>query len=178
MKSVVFKKQAALFCVIFVCGVLAPRLFYLFGAGDYCAALSPMHIFALTCGFVCGRRYGGVCGFLMPVAAGALFDAPAVYPTAIAMGFEMLAYGYLTGLLRSKIHFAAALAAAMAGGRLLYLAVRLLLGAMYGGAYSLTEWFGEMFLTGWPSIVCSFAVVGTLIFTLKKTGIVRFDEND
>ena len=94
------------------------------------------------------------------------------------MGFEMLAYGYLTGLLRSKIHFAAALAAAMAGGRLLYLAVRLLLGAMYGGAYSLAEWFGEMFLTGWPSIVCSFAVVGTLIFTLKKTGIVRFDEND
>lgn len=106
MKSVVFKKQAALFCVIFVCGVLAPRLFYLFGAGDYCAVLLPMHIFALTCGFVCGRRYGGVCGFLMPVAAGALFGAPAVYPTAIAMGFEMLAYGYLTGLLRSKIHFA------------------------------------------------------------------------
>ena len=61
--------------------------------------LCPMHIPALLCGFVCGWPYGLAVGAISPLLRCALFGMPKLYPTAIAMTFELAAYGAAAGLL-------------------------------------------------------------------------------
>lgn len=62
-------------------------------------ALGPMHIAIFLCGFVCGWPYGMLVGFMAPLLRFALFGMPVIYPTGIAMAFELAAYGLISGLL-------------------------------------------------------------------------------
>ena len=61
--------------------------------------LLPMHIPILLCGFICGWKYGLITGFITPLLRSAMFTMPPMFPAAIAMAFELAAYGALTGLL-------------------------------------------------------------------------------
>ena len=55
--------------------------------------LLPMHIPVLICGFVCGWPLGLIVGFILPLLRSMLFTMPPMYPTALAMAFELAAYG-------------------------------------------------------------------------------------
>ena len=57
--------------------------------------LCPMHIPVLLCGFICGPWWGLVVGALAPLVRFLIFSMPPIYPTAIAMAFELAAYGFL-----------------------------------------------------------------------------------
>ena len=67
------------------------------------SALSPMHIPVLLCGFICGWPYGLAVGILAPLLRFMLFGMPPIFPTGIAMAFELAAYGMATGLLYKKL---------------------------------------------------------------------------
>ena len=58
--------------------------------------LCPMHIPALLCGFVCGWPWGLAVGFVSPLLRSLLFGMPTAY-TAVAMAFELAAYGAVSG---------------------------------------------------------------------------------
>ena len=60
--------------------------------------LLPMHIPVLICGFVCGWKYGGLVGFIVPLMRSVIWGMPPIM-TAICMAFELAAYGMMTGLL-------------------------------------------------------------------------------
>ena len=60
--------------------------------------LLPMHIPVFICAFVCDWKYGATVGFVLPLLRSLLFSVPVMYPTAIAVAFEMAAYGMLAGL--------------------------------------------------------------------------------
>ena len=87
--------------------------------------LSPLHLPVLICGLCCGWQWGLLLGAVLPVARSFVFGMPPMLPTALAMAFEMAAYGTLTGVLygallkmRGKNHAPAlygALVAAMGG---------------------------------------------------------------
>ena len=55
--------------------------------------LLPMHIPVILCGFICGGPLGLIVGFIVPLLRSALFSMPPMFPTAIAMAFELAAYG-------------------------------------------------------------------------------------
>ena len=61
--------------------------------------LLPMHLPVLLCGLVCGWQYGALIGFVLPLLRFALFGMPPIFPTGIAMCFELAAYGFLAGWL-------------------------------------------------------------------------------
>ena len=65
--------------------------------------LLPMHIPVLICGFVCGWPLGLIVGFILPLLRSMLFTMPPMYPTALAMAFELAAYGDLTGLFYNRL---------------------------------------------------------------------------
>ena len=67
--------------------------------------LCPMHIPALLCGFVCGWPYGLAVGAIAPLLRCVLFGMPKLYPTAVAMTFELAAYGAAAGLFQSVLCF-------------------------------------------------------------------------
>ena len=88
-------------------------------------ALSPMHIPALLCGFLCGWPWGLAVGFIAPLLRSVLFGMPAMFPGAVAMAFELAVYGGLAGLLyrllpRKKRNVYITLIVSMIAGRLVW----------------------------------------------------------
>jgi len=85
---------AAIFTAI---GILLPHYFHLFG--EVGKMFSPMHIPVLLCGFVCGRRYGAICGAITPALSWLITGGsmPPVF-LLLPMIFELTAYGFVAGL--------------------------------------------------------------------------------
>ncbi|MCM1489167.1 MAG: ECF transporter S component, partial [Firmicutes bacterium] len=95
--------------------------------------LLPMHIPVILCGLICGWKYGLAVGMILPPLRYLLFGMPVIYPTGIAMAFELAAYGAVVGFLysRSKWHCIASLyrsmLIAMVAGRLVWGAAEIIL---------------------------------------------------
>ena len=103
--------------------------------------LCPMHIPALLCGFVCGWPWGLAVGFIAPLLRSALFGMPTMFPAAVAMAFELAAYGAVAGLLYRVLPkrtgcIYVALIAAMVAGRLVWGAARYLLAGLEHSAFT------------------------------------------
>ena len=49
-----------------------------------------------------GCIFGAIIGFIMPLLRFALFNMPPIFPTGIAMAFELATYGAISGLLLKK----------------------------------------------------------------------------
>ena len=64
--------------------------------------LLPMHIPVLMCGLICGWGYGGIVGFILPLFRYVLFGMPPIFPTGIAMAFELSTYGIVIGLIYNR----------------------------------------------------------------------------
>ena len=60
--------------------------------------LCPMHIPVLLCGFICGWKYGLIVGIIAPIFRSLTLGMPPLFPTALAMAFELGTYGLLSGL--------------------------------------------------------------------------------
>lgn len=62
-------------------------------------ALSPMHIPVLLCGFLCSWPLAALVGFVAPLLRYVLFSMPPLFPTGVAMAFELATYGLISALL-------------------------------------------------------------------------------
>ena len=60
--------------------------------------LCPMHLPVILCGFVCGWPWGLAVGLIAPLLRSVSFGMPPIFPTAVAMTFELAAYGAFAGL--------------------------------------------------------------------------------
>ena len=61
--------------------------------------LLPMHLPVLLCGLVCGYKYGLAVGVILPISRSLIWGMPIIYPTAVAMAFELATYGVVIGIL-------------------------------------------------------------------------------
>ena len=137
------------------------------------AMLSPMHIPVLLCGFVCGWPWGLAVGLIAPVLRSLLFGMPTLYPTAIAMTFELAVYGALTGVLyralpRRTWCIYAALILAMIGGRLVWGAAQYVLLLARGSAFSLELFLAGSVLNAIPGIILHILLIPVLVIVLEK----------
>lgn len=137
------------------------------------AMLSPMHIPVLLCGFVCGWQWGMVVGLIAPLLRSALFGMPTLYPTAIAMTFELAAYGALSGILyrllpRKTWSIYASLILAMIGGRLVWGAARYALAGLSGSEFPLSAFFAGAVLNAIPGIILHIVLIPVLVIVLEK----------
>lgn len=143
------------------------------------SALLPMHLPVLLCGYVCGGPTAAVVGFVAPLLRFALFGMPPIYPTGVAMCFELAAYGLVTGLLyaRSQKHtlptIYCSLVAAMVAGRLVWGAVRYLLAGLAGSAFTLEAFLTGALLASIPGIVLLLILVPLLVVALQRAGVIE-----
>ena len=141
--------------------------------------LCPMHLPVLLCGFLCGWKYGLVVGFVLPLLRSALFGAPPLY-TAIAMAFELAAYGFLSGFLYARSRWQCVVAlyrcliAAMVGGRVVWAAARVILSGVSGQAFTWQMFLSGALLTAIPGIVLQLVFIPAVMVALDRTGLVRF----
>ncbi len=145
--------------------------------------LLPMHLPVLLCGLICGWQYGGAVGLVLPLLRYVMFGMPPIFPTGIAMTFELAAYGAIAGFLynRSKWQCVFALyrslLIAMAGGRIIWGVVRVLLTGVAGEAFTWQMFMAGAFLNAIPGIVLQLVFIPLLMVALDRTGMVRFSRS-
>lgn len=140
-------------------------------------ALSPMHIPVLLCGFVCGPLYGAAVGLISPLLRFAIFGMPPIFPTGVAMAFELLTYGAVSGVLYKKLPRRVstvyiALIAAMLAGRVVWGAARLVIAGLSGSAFSWGMFIAGAFTTAVPGIICHIVLIPIVILALEKAGLI------
>ena len=146
--------------------VLLPMVFHAFGMMG--PVFLPMHIPVLLCGLLCGPRLGLLCGLLGPILSGVLTPMPVLYPTGVAMAFELGTYGLISGWLAKKYNIYVALVCALLCGRAVSgLANTVLLG-MLGNGYSLKAFLTAAFVTGLPGIAVQLVALPPLVLLVKK----------
>lgn len=142
--------------------------------------LCPMHLPVLLCGFLCGWKYGLAVGFVLPLLRSVTLGMPPMFPTAIAMTFELAAYGFLAGFLYARSRWQCVVAlvrcliAAMIGGRIVWAVVRVILSGVSGQAFTWQMFLSGAFLTAIPGIVLQLVFIPAVMVALDRTGLVRF----
>ena len=135
--------------------------------------LSPMHIPVLLCGLLCGWPYATAVGFIAPALRFALFGMPPMFPIAIAMAFELAAYGLVSGVLWRKVKHTvpmmyASLVTAMVAGRLVWGAVRFVLAGLTGSSFPFSAFLSGALLTAVPGIVAQLVLIPLILIALQK----------
>lgn len=146
--------------------------------------LLPMHLPVLLCGLICGWQYGAVIGFVTPLLRSFMFGMPALYPTAIAMAFELASYGFFIGFLFShskwqciKSLYRSLIISMIAGRAVSGLANIILLG-LKGGAYSLSAFIAAHFTSAIPGIILQLTLIPAIMLLLNRTHLVPFRKRE
>ena len=142
--------------------------------------LLPMHIPVLLCGLICGWQYGLAVGFVLPLLRYAIFGMPVLFPTGIAMAFELATYGLVIGLVYSRsrwqcvISLYRSMIAAMVAGRMVWAAVQIVLLGIGESGFTWQMFLGAAFLNAVPGIVLQLILIPAIMVALNRTGLVQF----
>lgn len=144
------------------------------------SALSPMHIPVLLCGFICGWPYGLVVGFLAPLLRFMLFGMPPIFPTGIAMAFELASYGVVTGLLYKKLpktipNIYISLIVSMLAGRVVWGIVMSIIAGVSQVQFSLQLFLAGAFLNAVPGIICHLILIPVIVVSLQKAHYIGYE---
>lgn len=133
--------------------------------------LLPMHLPVLLCGMICGWQYGGAVGLIVPMLRSVIFGTPPMFPTAVAMTFELAAYGAVAGLLYSRLPknlltLYCSLIATMLCGRVVWGIARALLSGIGGEAFTWKLFASGAFLTALPGIILQLILIPIIMVSL------------
>lgn len=142
------------------------------------SALSPMHIPVLLAGFLCGPWWAMAVGALAPLMRFALFQMPPIFPTGLAMCFELATYGAVSGLLytklpQKKLSIYGSLIAAMLAGRVVWGIVMALISGVSGSPFTWTAFLAGAFVNAVPGIVVHVAIIPILVLSVEKIGLMK-----
>ena len=142
--------------------------------------LCPMHIPVLLCGFLCGPSWGFAVGAASPLLRSLIFSAPPFFPIAVAMAFELAAYGAVSGVLyrrlpKSPWSLYASLLCAMATGRVLWGAVRFILAGLTGTEFPFSAFVAGAVTNAIPGIVIQLILIPLAVAVLERAKLVPND---
>ena len=140
--------------------------------------LSPMHLPVLLCGFICGPFWGLAVGAICPILRSLTLGMPALFPTAIAMMFELAAYGFFAGLfyriLKKNIpNIYVSLILAMIIGRLVWGAVMLVITGISQTQFSFEAFLAAVVTGSLPGIIIQIVLIPLIVIALRKTGVMK-----
>lgn len=142
------------------------------------SALSPMHIPVLLAGFLCGPWWAAAVGAVAPLLRFALFGMPPIFPTGVAMCFELAGYGLVSGLLYRKlpkkaVNVYVSLLTAMLAGRVVWGIVRVLLSGVAGEPFTWAAFMAGAFVNAVPGIIVHIALIPVIVLALRKAGVIE-----
>ncbi|MBE6883984.1 MAG: ECF transporter S component [Ruminococcaceae bacterium] len=142
--------------------------------------LLPMHLPVMICGFACGWPWGLAVGVIAPLLRSLIMTMPPMFPTAIAMAFELAAYGVVCGLLYARFPkrnwmIYAELIVAMVLGRIVWGIVTWVLMLISGGEFTWGIFMAGAVLNAVPGIILQIVIVPPIVMLLKKAGFMVND---
>lgn len=169
-------KKLAVTAMLFAVGMVLP--FFIGQIPAIGKMLLPMHIPVLLCGFIVGWQYGALIGFLLPIVRGLVFGMPPLYPNAIAMAFEMAAYGFVSGYLYSHARWQCtkmlyiSLVTAMLAGRLVWAFAEVILLGIGGNTFTWEMFAAGAFLNAIPGIIVQLVLIPLIMVALRRAKVV------
>lgn len=145
--------------------------------------LLPMHLPVFLCGLICGWQYGAAVGFVTPLLRMSLFGMPPLL-TAVAMAFELAAYGGVAGFLYSRSRWQCVIALyrslliAMVAGRLVWAAVRVVMTGVAGEPFTWQIFLAGALLNAIPGIILQLVFIPAVMVALDRAGMVPFRRRD
>lgn len=142
--------------------------------------LLPMHIPVFLCALICGWKYGLPMAFILPLFRSVVFGMPPVYPTALAMAFELATYAFVAGFLYEKSRWQCIRALyrcmliAMAAGRIVWGIVQVILLGVGGKAFTFQAFIGGALLNAIPGIILQLILIPAVMMALNRTKLVPF----
>ena len=142
--------------------------------------LLPMHIPVFLCALICGWKYGLAVGIILPLLRSVTFGMPPLFPTAIAMSFELATYGFVAGFLYNRSRWQCVKALyrsmliAMVAGRAVWGVVQIALLGMNGSAFTWQMFMAGAFLNAIPGIVLQLMLVPAIMVALDRAKLVPF----
>ena len=141
------------------------------------AALCPMHIPVLLCGFVCGPVWGLAVGATAPLFRSLTLHMPPLFPVAVCMAFELAAYGAVAGLMhrllpRKKPFVYVSLIISMLVGRLVWGAAMYVCLSINGGAFTFAALIAGAFTNAIPGIVVQIVLVPVFVMVAENKRIL------
>ena len=142
--------------------------------------LLPMHIPVFLCGLICGWQYGAVVGLILPLVRYAIFGMPVLFPTGIAMSFELMTYGLVAGLLyglsrwQCVLSLYRSLLAAMVAGRIVWGIVQMILLGVSNSGFTWQMFMAGAFFNAISGIFVQPLPIPMIIVALIPTGLVPF----
>lgn len=181
MKKMGYAEKTVLCAMFLAIGIVLP--FFTGQIPQVGSMLLPMHIPVILCGLICGGKNGAAVGFIMPLMRSLIFTMPPMYPTAIAMAFELAAYGFIVGYMyeNARWHCIKSLyrcmITAMIGGRIVWgVAMAALLGIGENG-FTLAAFAAGAFVNAIPGIILQLVFIPAMMLALDKTHLVPFGKN-
>lgn len=169
-------KKLAVTAMLFAVGMVLP--FFIGQIPAIGKMLLPMHIPVLLCGFIVGWQYGALIGFLLPIVRGLVFGMPPLYPNAVAMAFEMAAYGFVSGYLYSHARWQCtkmlyiSLVTAMLAGRLVWAFAEVILLGIGGNTFTWEMFAAGAFLNAIPGIIVQLTLIPLIMVALRRAKVV------
>ena len=155
--------------------------------------LLPMHIPVFLCALVCGWKWATPMAAVLPVMRSLIFGMPPLYPTAVAMAFELATYAFVAGfiyfLLKKKdfmkrvgdsgdqaiIAAFISLISAMIFGRAVWGCAQAILLGFGGKSFTFAAFIAGAFTNAVPGIILQFILIPNAMFLLNEWKLVRFD---
>ena len=139
--------------------------------------LSPMHIPVLLCGFMCGWPWGLAVGLIAAPLRSAVFGMPVMFPTAVAMAFELAAYGAVSGMLyrilpRKRWSVYAALISAMIIGRLVWGLAQAVIAGLTHSEFTMAAFLAGAVTKAVPGIIMHIVLIPVLVMVMEREGLV------
>lgn len=142
--------------------------------------LCPMHLPILLCGFICGWQWGLVVGFVAPLFRSLTLGMPPIFPVAVAMAFELAAYGAVTGLMRKllprkKPYIYCSLLIAMIVGRIIWGAAMFICLGVSGGSFTFAAFLAGAITEAVPGIILQIILVPIIVMLLENPKILKLN---
>ena len=138
--------------------------------------LCPMHIPVLLCGFLCGWPWGLAVGFIAPLLRSVLFGMPVLFPSAVAMAFELAGYGAVSGWLyhvmpkiRGTVYIV--LLIAMIAGRLMWGGVQMILSGLIHSEFTPALFLAGAITNAIPGIVLHIVLIPAVVMAMERAGL-------
>lgn len=136
-------------------------------------ALCPMHIPVFLCAFVCGPWWAMGVGAMAPLVRFLLVGMPPLFPTGLAMCFELAAYGLIAGLMYARLpkktqYIYVSLLCAMLGGRIVWGVARVLMSGVSGAAFTWAAFMAGAFTNAIPGMVVHVLLIPVIVLALRR----------
>ena len=139
--------------------------------------LSPMHIPALLCGYICGPVWGLLVGFVAPLLRSVIFGMPPFPTVALPMAFELAVYGLMSGLLYKLLpkripYIDVSLIGSMICGRIVWGIAKLILTVAQKGTFTFAMFISGAVTSSIPGIICHIILIPLIVMALRRAKIL------